>query len=60
MFKDPYEQNLKPQLGVGEHFVMLIFFLVVVCVGFLMFKAFVIEPIINPPAAQPEAKVEHK
>lgn len=49
MFKDPYESNLKPELGVGEWLVMLFFFLMAVIVGFFCFLHYVIEPTINPP-----------
>jgi hypothetical protein len=59
MFDDPYERRLKPQLGIGEHFVMLLFMLMVVCVGFLMVKSYIIDPMTNP-APQPAAGSNQK
>jgi hypothetical protein len=50
MFDDPYDK--KSPLGMGDHFIMLIFFLVVVCVGFLMVKAFILDKFINEQTQQ--------
>lgn len=60
MFDDPYNPKPKNVLGVGEWLGMLFFLLVCVIIGFAMFRAYVIIPMMEPPQKNPPADSQHK
>ncbi len=54
---DPYGNKPRNVLTMGEWLTMLVFLLVVVCVGFLIFRQVLFQPFLN---AQAEDASAHK